>query len=654
VDSAFPSGVPGFGFFATDCYIEDVQAGGLPQPVSVYDHVIASASAPAFVRKIVEGVGVSDHSRSESVVGLSHERILSDRVGVSDPRMTVHHPTRWFYCAAGPEVWKMDWSFPNSPVMVTSVSQYNPTEPGGGISWLVNGRGKDGWGDPQKDFMFAVDQRQYNLLKIRKDNFQVVAVGTPPVECIYGFGSWTQVGNRGVCAEFDGEHLVVTDGGNSQVLMFQADHLVHVGGIPAGMWGMEIPCGIAYNPNNDMFYVCDFGISSPAGGKIMFFEKALIDPLTGENNPAFFSWKGNYQNVGTGDGQLYNPFLIWFDKNIGNIFIIDHGGPSWSNRIQKFSYPGFEFMESRWIGSASYLAWGPRPTCFDDEYMYQFKWDAGPSYGDYVERTLIGDIDWSDGYPDPDTDYGRPSVKPTGACFLDDTGRPLRYCNELPIPMVAGSGPPGLFYERGSPAYLFDFLTTTPFYLTDNERPIVRAGISYTPAPVKMGRNRKSQASPAEDLTLSLQNVDRRAAKALVDPGLIAARVNVYKCYWTSPISHTPPALVYEGIVNANRAEDSEKTASVAVELKSDFWNWDLHVPKNQFAGNCQWIFKSSTPGCQYVFHYDTNPSSTIVASLCDRTWENCVALKNEKRFRGFRNIEPLERTIWWGRSRAW
>jgi len=231
-------------------------------------------------------------------------------------------------------------------------------------------------------------------------------------------------------------------------------------------------------------------------------------------------------------------------------------------------------------------------------------------------------------------------------------GRRIMVCSDT-VQAISAPGSYGLrLYERGDPAFLFEFMIDSPVYYTDHERPIFCNSVLFSPAPVRMTDVKRSQSSPIEDVTLTVQNADRKFSQAVGTTQVEGRTCRIRKTYWTSPFSHTPPHVLYEGLINSYRIDEAGKNATVAVELRNDFWSWDVRVPKNAFSTQCQWMFKSTTPGCQYVQHFDG--STFVVASECGRTWADCKVRENTDRFRGYRFTEPAEREIWWGKPRNW
>jgi hypothetical protein len=104
------------------------------------------------------------------------------------------------------------------------------------------------------------------------------------------------------------------------------------------------------------------------------------------------------------------------------------------------------------------------------------------------------------------------------------------------------------------------------------------------------------------------------------------------------------PNLIFEGMIDAVGVTEGLTDAGVSVEIKNDFVKWEQSIPRHQFSASCNWVFKSTTPGCQY----------TGAASKCDRSWARCVELGNQPRFRGFRHLPMIEESeIWWGKKQG-
>jgi hypothetical protein len=194
------------------------------------------------------------------------------------------------------------------------------------------------------------------------------------------------------------------------------------------------------------------------------------------------------------------------------------------------------------------------------------------------------------------------------------------------------------------PFRLYQFEASSKIYLTDADRPVYWLSNSYEPSPIQMDSVKKLSTTPVDNVGVSVSNVDRKAITELETMKALAKEVYIYKAYWTGTNSFTTPYLLYRGHVEAMVVEEGGRDSNVRMELRTDHAIWAQHLPRNTFAPRCQWRFKSNTPGCQY----------SGVATVCDRSWANCLRLGNVDRFRGFRHIEPREREIWWGKGREW
>lgn len=192
------------------------------------------------------------------------------------------------------------------------------------------------------------------------------------------------------------------------------------------------------------------------------------------------------------------------------------------------------------------------------------------------------------------------------------------------------------------PFYLFKFEFTSPVFYTDTDITVTWSGDNYEPVPISVGGFGKSSTNFSETLTIATQNVDRAIAAIVLNEEVQGKAATIYRTAWMAPGSYSNPVIVFQGQIDGFNIEEKYDTADVTMEIKNDFVRWDRTVPRSNFGGNCQWVFKSTTPGCQY----------TGVASLCNKTWERCVDLANTHRFRGFRWLPMLEdKEIWWGRG---
>lgn len=190
--------------------------------------------------------------------------------------------------------------------------------------------------------------------------------------------------------------------------------------------------------------------------------------------------------------------------------------------------------------------------------------------------------------------------------------------------------------------FLVDLIFSTPIYLSGTEKNVFYNSNSYAPFPFVV-ENIKNTAGPTPmSLRLSASNLDRSISTAILGEVVQGKEAIVRKAYWytTNPTTHTDPYIYFRGMIDAVNITEEENTARVEFEVKNDFVRWDKQIPPNQFSATCNWIFKSTTPGCQY----------TGVESICDRSWSRCSALQNTERFRGCHYMTTIEdKEIWWG-----
>lgn len=154
------------------------------------------------------------------------------------------------------------------------------------------------------------------------------------------------------------------------------------------------------------------------------------------------------------------------------------------------------------------------------------------------------------------------------------------------------------------------------------------------------GKNREAKVAP-ETLELTVSNLDRNIGATVLGEEVQGRTAIIYRSDWVATGSYSNPVKVFEGQFDSVELRDEYDFAKATFRIQNEFAKWNQPVPRNQFSTSCNWVFKSSTPGCQF----------TGTASLCNRTWERCVELGNQARFRGFRHIgaqEDIE--IWWGR----
>ena len=177
--------------------------------------------------------------------------------------------------------------------------------------------------------------------------------------------------------------------------------------------------------------------------------------------------------------------------------------------------------------------------------------------------------------------------------------------------------------------------------LQNSDKPLNWGGKVWQVYPANVGPV-KFRAIPSNAVKVTASNVSRELVKEMI-LHRVGKEVTVYKCYWNNDFTHTEPYVLFNGQVEQFNVEESDTSASVSMELKTDHWNWTHQVPNHGFGMFCNWRFKSTTPGCQY----------TGVQTVCDKSWKMCNKYGNDARYRGFRYMSELEdKVIWWGKEK--
>lgn len=204
--------------------------------------------------------------------------------------------------------------------------------------------------------------------------------------------------------------------------------------------------------------------------------------------------------------------------------------------------------------------------------------------------------------------------------------------------MTAGTNDPNFI----QPFYLYDLFFTQTVYLTDADRYVLWQSNTYVPFPISFDAPVKDREPQGSVLRIGASGVDRSIAAIVLNEAPQGKRVTMRRSVWTSPGSYTAPVIVYDGKIDSGAIFEEMDTSLVSFEVRNDFALWEKSLPRGLYSTTCNWIFKSSTPGCQY----------TGAASLCNRTWERCTELSNTDRFRGFRHLSEIEdKEMWWGRQ---
>ncbi len=206
--------------------------------------------------------------------------------------------------------------------------------------------------------------------------------------------------------------------------------------------------------------------------------------------------------------------------------------------------------------------------------------------------------------------------------------------------MTAGSNDPNFIQSF----HLYEFYFTQTVRLTDSDRYVFWGANTYAPFPISFEAPAKDREPQGSILRVGAANIDRSIASMVLNDAPQGRRVVMRRALWTSPGSFTSPIPMYDGKIDSVSIAEDIDTASIAFDIRNDFALWEKSLPRAMYSSTCNWIFKSTTPGCQY----------TGTSSLCNRTWERCVELANTDRFRGFRHLPTIEdKEIWWGRAQA-
>ncbi len=204
--------------------------------------------------------------------------------------------------------------------------------------------------------------------------------------------------------------------------------------------------------------------------------------------------------------------------------------------------------------------------------------------------------------------------------------------------MTAGSNDPNFIQSF----HLYEFYFTQTVRLTDADRYVFWQANTYAPFPISFDAPAKDREPQGSVLRIGASEIDRSIAAIVLNEAPQGKRVTQRRAIWTSPGSYTAPVVVYDGKIDSVSIAEEMESASVSFEVRNDFALWEKSLPRGMYSSTCNWIFKSTTPGCQY----------TGAASLCNRTWERCAELANTDRFRGFRHLSEIEdKEMWWGRK---
>lgn len=226
------------------------------------------------------------------------------------------------------------------------------------------------------------------------------------------------------------------------------------------------------------------------------------------------------------------------------------------------------------------------------------------------------------------------------------TGKWYFETGDTPPTWSAGSPAMAKYVSSGNPVMLVTMaFTPTPVYLTDSERPITHLSNTHIPFPFLVSGIKRSTGPVSDTVEVSVSNVVRSLSALFMEGEPQGKTVHIYKTYVKDGGSVvSSPFIWFSGMIDDVSIGEAEQNAYIRANIKNDFIRWDSVIPRNSFSANCNWIFKSTTPGCQY----------TGVESLCNKGYNDCIAKDNVLRFRGFRHmVNVMEMEIWWGKVKA-
>ena len=219
------------------------------------------------------------------------------------------------------------------------------------------------------------------------------------------------------------------------------------------------------------------------------------------------------------------------------------------------------------------------------------------------------------------------------------------YGADAPPSWACGTTPPARSLGPGAFS-LVDIMANSPVYLTNAERDVWWNSILYRASvPFVVSNVRNNPHSAPEPMRVQISNCKRSLLPQLVSDPIQGKDFIVRRAYWVTASTVSTPFILFSGWIDSVQISEERDTGTLAIEVKNGFLRWEQGITRNSFSAACNWKFKSGTPGCQY----------SGAASVCDRSYDNCLALENTSRFRGFRIIPLIEdRQFWWGRSRSW
>lgn len=214
-------------------------------------------------------------------------------------------------------------------------------------------------------------------------------------------------------------------------------------------------------------------------------------------------------------------------------------------------------------------------------------------------------------------------------------------CSDVPYPIETGVAAPARTYGW-IPFHMVEiYMKTRTIYLANSDRSITWNGNAYTKFPFTVSAIKRTASTFEESGTLSVSGVQNDISSIMLSEIVEGKKIIVRKCYWGQDFGHTDPYIVFEGQIESSSIENGDDAATITIELKNEYWNWEHEIPHNSFSVNCNFMFKSTTPGCQYIG----------TEQQCDRSYVRCSVLQNTDRFRGFPDMVIFEdKELWWGK----
>lgn len=192
--------------------------------------------------------------------------------------------------------------------------------------------------------------------------------------------------------------------------------------------------------------------------------------------------------------------------------------------------------------------------------------------------------------------------------------------------------------------FLLEFQFTSATYrYTDRDVSVFYASNRYYPINFKFDNISLSGSMSVDNVTLSIDNVDRVFSGILLNEDCRNQPVIIRFGVRRKPpdvlgVEQPEEDIVEDMFTGILAGWDIEGDSKVNIEVVNEFILWNKKTLRKHSA-SCPWSFKGTE--CNY--------KGTGIA-ICDKTYDTCLSIGNNDQFGGFRFLPSIqEKETWWG-----